>query len=227
MTRRIRVAQFRNSLAFRVIFSTLLLCLGVVWLTGSALYAQLSDGIRKVTIESSVAETRSAIFNAQYRIVVASQSNARAIKQIVDDVIVNSPSVIGTSIIGREVALLRTSPSLKGAIDYQRTSNRMLVSSIPSELRVRVAKSISTEWAEASIKYIDGSKVPALAVGEKITIPGAGAYEMYLLFSLASQNATLELLTRSLLFTGLALVLLIGLIAWLVLVYWFFLSHRF
>ena len=216
MTRRIRVAQFRNSLAFRVIFSTLLLCLGVVWLTGSALYAQLSDGIRKVTIESSVAETRSAIFNAQYRIVVASQSNARAIKQIVDDVIVNSPSVIGTSIIGREVALLRTSPSLKGAIDYQRTSNRMLVSSIPPELRLRVAKSISTEWAETSIRYVDGSRVPALAVGEKITIPGAGAYEMYLLFSLASQNATLDLLTRSLLFTGLALVLLIGLIAWLV-----------
>lgn len=216
MTRRIRVARFRNSLAFRVIFSTVLLCLGVVWLTGSALYAQLSDGIRKVTVESSVAETRSAIFNAQYRIVVASESKARAIKQIVDDVIVNSPSVIGTSIIGREVALLRTGPASEGAINYQRTSNGMLVSSIPQDLRMRVAKSISTEWAETSIRYSQGGRVPALAVGEKITIPGAGAYEMYLLFSLASQNATLDLLARSLLFTGLALVLLIALIAWLV-----------
>ena len=216
MTRRIRVARFRNSLAFRVIFSTVLLCLGVVWLTGSALFAQLSDGIRKVTVESSVAETRSAIFNAQYRIVVASESKAQAIKQIVDDVIVNSPSVIGTSIIGREVALLRTDPTAGNAINYQRTSNRMLVASIPEELRMRVAKSISTEWTETSIRYAQGGNVPALAVGEKITIPGAGAYEMYLLFSLASQNATLDLLARSLLFTGLALVLLIALIAWLV-----------
>lgn len=216
MTRRIRVARFRNSLAFRVIFSTVLLCLGVVWLTGSALYAQLSDGIRKVTVESSVAETRSAIFNAQYRIVVASESKAQAIKQIVDDVIVNSPSVIGTSIIGREVALLRTGPASADTINYQRTSNGMSLSSIPKDLRARVAKSISTEWAETSIRYAQGGTVPALAVGEKITIPGAGAYEMYLLFSLASQNATLELLARSLLFTGLALVLLIALIAWLV-----------
>ncbi|MDP1712011.1 MAG: MtrAB system histidine kinase MtrB [Candidatus Nanopelagicaceae bacterium] len=216
MTRRIRVARFRNSLAFRVIFSTVLLCLGVVWLTGSALYAQLSDGIRKVTVESSVAETRSAIFNAQYRIVVASESKAQAIKQIVDDVIVNSPSVIGTSIIGREVALLRTGPASADTINYQRTSNGMLLSSIPEDLRKRVAKSISTEWAETSIRYTQGGTVPALAVGEKITIPGAGAYEMYLLFSLASQNATLDLLARSLLFTGLALVLLIALIAWLV-----------
>ncbi|HEY3293609.1 MAG TPA: MtrAB system histidine kinase MtrB [Candidatus Nanopelagicaceae bacterium] len=216
MTRSIRVAGFRNSLAFKVIFSTVLLCLGVVWLTGSALYAQLSEGIRKVKVESSVAETRSAIFNAQYRIILASDSEAKAIKQIVDDIIVNSPSVIGTAINGREVALLRTKPTAKGVIDYQRTSNQMLVSSIPTELRHRVQKDISTQWSETMIQYSDGTRVPALAVGEKITIPKAGAYEMYLLFSLTSQNATLDLLSRSLLFTGLALLLLITLITSLV-----------
>lgn len=216
MTRTSRVAGFRNSLAFKVIFSTVLLCLGVVWLTGSALYAQLSEGIRKVKVESSVAETRSAIFNAQYRIILASDSEAKAIKQIVDDIIVNSPSVIGTAINGREVALLRTKPTIKGVIDYQRTSNQMMVSSIPKELRLRVQKDISTQWSETVIHYSDGTQVPALAVGEKITIPKAGAYEMYLLFSLASQNATLDLLSRSLLFTGLALLLLITLITSLV-----------
>lgn len=214
MARSIRVARFRNSLAFKVIFSTVLLCLGVVWLTGSALYAQLSEGIRKVKVESSVAEARSAIFNAQYRIILASDSEAKAIKQIVDDIIVNSPSVIGTAINGREVALLRTKPS--GGINYQRMSNQMLVSSIPAELRTRVQKNISTQWSETLIHYADGTQVPALAVGEKITIPKAGAYEMYLLFSLTSQNATLDLLSRSLFFTGLALLLLIALITYLV-----------
>ena len=216
MTRSIRVARFRNSLAFKVIFSTVLLCLGVVWLTGSALYAQLSEGIRKVKVESSVAEARSAIFNAQYRIILASDSEAKAIKQIVDDIIVNSPSVIGTAINGREVALLRTAPTIKGAVDYQRTSNDMLVTSIPQELRNRVAKDISTQWSETVIRYSDASKLPALAVGEKITIPKAGTYEMYLLFSLVSQQATLNLLSRSLFFTGLALLLLITLITSLV-----------
>ena len=216
MTGSIRVARFRNSLAFKVIFSTVVLCLGVVWLTGSALYAQLSEGIRKVKVESSVAEARSAIFNAQYRIILASDSEAKAIKQIVDDIIVNSPSVIGTAINGREVALLRTKSIPAGAIDYERTSNQMLISSIPTDLRIRVQKNISTQWSETLIRYSDGTQVPALAVGEKITIPSAGAYEMYLLFSLTSQNATLDLLSRSLLFTGLALLLLITLITSLV-----------
>lgn len=216
MTGSTRVASFRNSLAFKVIFSTVLLCLGVVWLTGSALYAQLSDGIKNVKVESSIAETRSAIFNAQYRIILASDSEAKAIKQIVDDIIVNSPSVIGTAINGREVALLRTKPKPKGAIDYQRTSNQILVSSIPQELRLRVVKADSTQWSETIIRYADGTKVPALAVGEKITIPKAGDYEMYLLFSLESQKATLDLLSRSLLLTGIALLLLITLITSLV-----------
>ena len=216
MTRTSRIASFRNSLAFKVIFSTVLLCLGVVWLTGSALYAQLSGGIKNVRVESSVAEARSAIFNAQYRIILASDSEAKAIKQIVDDIIVNSPSVIGTAINGREVALLRTKPLPKGAIDYQRTSNQMLVSSIPQELRLRVQKAVSTEWSETMIRYSDGTKVPGLAVGEKITIPKSGDYEMYLLFSLESQNATLQLLSRSLLLTGIVLLLLITLITSLV-----------
>jgi two-component system sensor histidine kinase MtrB len=55
-----------------------------------------------------------------------------------------------------------------------------------------------------------------LAFGQKVQIPGAGQYEMYMLFSLANQNATLDLIQRFLALTGLALVLLISLIVWLV-----------
>jgi len=71
MSRWVKVNQFRNSLAFRVIFSTVLLSLGVVWLTGSTLYAQLSSGIQKVKLDSSLAESKSAVFNAQYRFIDA------------------------------------------------------------------------------------------------------------------------------------------------------------
>ena len=39
-----------QSLAAKVILSTVLLSLGVVWLIGSALYSQLSDGIKTVKI---------------------------------------------------------------------------------------------------------------------------------------------------------------------------------
>lgn len=60
------LSAFRKSLASRVIFSTVILSLGVVWLTGSALYSQLSDGVKQVNLETSLAEARSSFFNAQY-----------------------------------------------------------------------------------------------------------------------------------------------------------------
>ncbi|MEK6648082.1 MAG: MtrAB system histidine kinase MtrB [Actinomycetota bacterium] len=216
MTRWIWINRFRSSLAFKVIFSTVLLSLGVVWLTGSTLYAQLSDRIQKVKLDSSLAEARSAVFNAQYRFVVAQNAKESVIKQIVEDVVVNSSTIIGTSVNGHEVALLLTRPSSKGSINYERTSNLISASSIPTALRSQVQKSTTAQWSKTTIRYANGNRVPGLAIGQKVSIPKIGAYEMYLIFSLEDQNDTLELLSRSLLLTGLTLLILIGLITWLV-----------
>ena len=211
-----RIARIRNSLVVRVIFSTVVLCLVVVSLTGSALYSQLSDGIKKVKIESSVAETRSTIFNAQYRISLASESGYSALRKAIEDIVVKSPSVIGTVVNGREISLLRSRALRTGEFDYQGTSNLVPLDAVPSSLRLLVQKTDEALWAYTSIRYPDGNRIPALAVGERIAIPGVGPYEMYLLFSLSSQNATLDLLSRALLITGLALLILIALITWLV-----------
>ena len=216
MRRRIRIARFRNSLVFKVIFSTVLLCLGVVWLTGSALYAQLSEGIKNVKIESSVAESRSSIFNAQYRIGLVDASDEVSLRSTIEDIVVKSPNVVGTVINGREIALLSSKNLKKGEIDYQRTSNLVPLSAVPTLLRLRVQNSDEAQWTYTTIHYPDGNAIPALAIGEKITIPNAGPYEMYLLFSLSSQNATLDLISRALLITGLALLILIALITWIV-----------
>lgn len=213
---RTRIARFRNSLVVRVILSTVVLCLGVVWLTGSALYSQLSDGIKNVKIESSVAETRSTIFNAQYRITLASESGESALRKAIEEIVVKSPSVIGTVVNGREIALLKSTSLKPGEINYQSTSNLVPLEAVPNSLRQQVQRSDEAQWAYSSIQYPDGNVIPALAVGERISIPGSGPYEMYLLFSLSSQNATLELLSRALLITGFALLFLIGLITWIV-----------
>ena len=133
-----------------------------------------------------------------------------------EDVVVNSSTIIGTSVNGHEVALLLTRPSSKGSINYERTSNLISASSIPTALRSQVQKSTTAQWSKTTIRYANGNRVPGLAIGQKVSIPKIGAYEMYLIFSLEDQNDTLELLSRSLLLTGLTLLILIGLITWLV-----------
>lgn len=211
-----RIARFRNSLVIRVIFSTVLLCLAVVWLTGSALNSQLSDGIKTVKIESSVAETRSIIFTSQYRISVAGETSVSALRKTIEDIVIKSPNVIGTVVNGREIALLRSSKLKEAEFDFQGTSNLVPLNAVPNSLRQLVQKNVEVQWAYSTIRYPDGIVIPALVIGEQVEIPGSGPYEMYLLFSLSSQNATLDLLSRALLITGSALLILIALITWIV-----------
>ena len=66
------------------------------------------------------------------------------------------------------------------------------------------------------MRYEELQNIPGLAVGQKITIPNAGEYEMYLVFSLVNEIETLDLISRSLLFAGILLLFLITLITWLV-----------
>ena len=84
---------FRKSLASRVIFSTVLLSLGVVWLTGSALYSQLSDGVKQVNLETSLAEARSTFFNAQYEFLLVEGAKTSIITETVQEIIISSTEV--------------------------------------------------------------------------------------------------------------------------------------
>ena len=78
-----------QSLATKVILSTVLLSLGVVWLTGSALYSQLSDGIKAVNLESSLADARSVFYNARYQFLLVEGASPPQIQVQVTDVILS------------------------------------------------------------------------------------------------------------------------------------------
>ncbi len=208
-------SRFRNSLALKVIVSTVVLSLGVIYVAGSALNSQLSAGIKKVNLESSLTEARSTIFSAKYRLVLAQGEKEEAVRKVIDDVI-SAATSLTTSENAREVIFIKSEGNTKN-INYAITSNFVDPNSIPKYLSMSVRKSNENVWSYITIRYVDGRKVPGLAIGEKVQIPNAGRYEMYLVFSLSNQNATLALITRYLLLTGFFLIFLIGLITWMVL----------
>jgi len=206
--------RLRNSLATRVIISTVLLSLGVIYLTGSALNSQLATGIKKVNLESSRIEARSTIFSAEYRFLLAEGEKDEAVFKVINDII-SSATSLTTNENAREVVFIR-SPGNTRIQNYEITSNQVDPKSIPESLSKLVRKNADLVSSNITIRYTGGLRIPGLAFGQKVQIPGAGQYEMYMLFSLANQNATLDLIQRFLALTGLALVLLISLIVWLV-----------
>lgn len=206
--------KVRNSLAFKVILSTLILSMGVVWITGSALNSRLSSGIKAVNLNSAVVEARSTIFTADYRFLLAQGEKDAIVKKVVDDVI-SSATTITSNENTREVVFLRSVGNTKDN-NYEIASNLLDPKSIPTSLSERVRKGKDITYQYINMHYISGVNVPGLAVGQKVQIPNAGQYEMYIVFSLANQEKTLNLINTYLLFAGIILLLLITLITWVV-----------
>ncbi len=206
----------QGSLAAKVISSTVLLSLVVVWLTGSALYSRLSDGIRSSSLSTSIAESRAAFFNAQYQMII-SQGTTEASRKAVLGEIIASAITAGNNEATREVVLLKA-PTKSNATsgNYEMSSGAISTQSVPAELRQEVQKNEAVHYRYGKLKYLKGDTVDALFVGTRVNIPSGGRYEMYLVFSLASQAATIHLVQNSLIATGGALIFLIALITWLV-----------
>ena len=176
--------KVRTSLASKVIFSTVLLSLGVVWLTGSALYSQLSDGVKQVNLETSLAEARSSFFNAQYQFLLVNGAPDSIISKTVQDVIISSTAVSlnqdRKSIFLSRFEEFNRMKSAGVAPDYSTATDELLVSSFPAELRKRVRSSDLVEYQYTTVKYDNRSDANVLIAGRRIAIPESGNYEMYL-----------------------------------------------
>ena len=208
------ISTFRNSLALKVIISTIVLSLSVIYVAGSALNSQLSKGIKQVNLDSAIIEARSTIFSAEYRLVLAQGEKDEAVRKVIDDVIASATSLT-TNENARDVVFLKSKGNSR-KLNYEITSNLVDPKSIPTSLSKKVRTSNDISWSYIRIKYMGGKSIAGIAFGEKVLIPNAGQYEMYILFSLANQNATLSLIQRYLFLTGLFLIFLIALITWLV-----------
>ena len=206
---------FQRSIAIKVVTSTLLLSLGVIWLTGSALNSRLSEGIRSVNLNSALAEARLEIFNAQYQFVITQVATPEQ-REIVLAQIIKEATTQSAKQLQREVIILK-SPLNKGESElFEVASNQSSKSSVPPALRESVIKSAEIAYEYGTLTYDSGGSFDSLFIGSLIDIPEAGKYEMYVVFSLADQASTITLIQNSLLVTGFALIFLIALITWLV-----------
>ena len=207
-------SRVRNSLAIKVIFSTVLLSLVVTGITGSVLNTQLSAGVKDVNLSSALVEARSTIFTAEYRFLLAQGEKDSVVQKVVDDVI-SSATTLTSSENAREVVFLR-SPGNTRENNYEIASNLLDPASIPSTLSEQVRKNPDLVYQYTNMNYLTGTRIKGLAIGQKVQIPNAGQYEMYIIFSLANQEKTLDLISRSLFLGGFILLLLVALITWLV-----------
>ncbi|TFB71477.1 HAMP domain-containing histidine kinase [Cryobacterium glaciale] len=88
---------------------------------------------------------------------------------------------------------------------------------IGAELRTEVQANTGDQfWQSVTLTGDDATTVPGIVVGSQISVPVAGRYELYIAYSLQDAEATLLFVQQTLGVAGVALVLLIGAVSWIV-----------
>jgi len=207
--------RWRASLQLRVIASTMLLGLIVVLMLGSYLYQQIADGLVNDRILTARAEATLQTRAAQSRFDSAGRTDSVSLTQLALDVVgrLSSPGADQS----REVILTRATNNSGPASVPTVLSSAVGLSSVPRGLREAIATDPSHQQVQIiSITSTNGGPVPAVIVGSRVSLPAVGQYELYFVFPLDREQQTLGVVARTFTLGGIALVLLVGAVAYVV-----------
>lgn len=188
-----RVAtRWRRSLRFRVILTTVLGSTVVVFLLLPALLDRVSYGILGAKEASARAEATAARAEAQRLLDATSEQGATLTPSRRVDAVIAAMAARGVQAGLFEVLVLSSEPGGLGATP-ERGTNLVSERSIPEGMREIVATSQRQAWTYTTIRYTDGRSVPGFVVGAPLAVRGVGPYELYQLFPLDEEQATIAL----------------------------------
>ncbi len=213
--------RFTNTLAFRVLGTTLLLSTVLVSSLATVLNQRLGDGIRESKIESALNESQSKLFQTENRFILAEITSVADFRDAIDRTITEFADARGNE-RNPEVAILQANSPGAVFYLYERATNQIAKESIPADLRAKVRETKELQYTYGQIVYASTyltpiaieRKVPALIVGGNFTIENFGAFELYFLYSTAPEDSTISLISRTLLIGAIALVLVLLFIVW-------------
>ena len=205
------ISSFRKSLFLKVFSLSALVSLILISAIGSTLFNRLEDGIYKEKIAAAISEGRAAIQFAQYRFTIESL-NAKPNFLALSEEILKSTNISAEE-SGREVALFNVRGQKSRDVPAIATSNFLEPNSIPSSLRKEITEKDEISWETGTLRYINNREIPGIFIGRVIEIPKLGKYEMYVAYDFVAQQRSIDLIGRSLWFTGFLLLVLILLTA--------------
>ena len=205
---------WRQSLQLRVVSTTVLLASLVVGLLGAYLYNEVSQGLVEQKITSSQYEARNLTREAQDRWDSSASRTVGELNIVAGDIMQglkpSDPAPTRYVVMARSVD--NTSPTVLGTIE----SGSVGLSAIRAELKAAVAAHPKQQQTQVSEVIIGGERVPAVMIGSQVQASSAGPYDLYFIYPLQAEQATMVFIQNAFLVAGLILAVLVGAVAWVV-----------
>ena len=206
------LAVLRRSLQARAVLFTLALSTVALVAVGGFLSYSIGAGLFNTRVNQILGEASRASADVQNTFASASVTNQSGLQTLMNQVVPNLETSASSQ--SRRAALLRTPGQGTTTSLQSPVSADLDPSIIPQDLRKAVQSADGKlNYKSVRLPQANGSTHPGIIVGAPIVIPVAGAYELYLVYDLQSEQDTLDFVQRTLVFGGLSSMLLIALVS--------------
>jgi two-component system, OmpR family, sensor histidine kinase MtrB len=194
-----------------VVATTTLLTLLAVALAGAYLAGRISDQLFDSRRDQVLAQAQIGARDAQTRFDQFTAQNAPEV-QLQTQTLLGQLEGVGPDRDRRVLLLQPPGTQPQTSIGTALFSASTGPSDVPDALRAAVRAGGTTQQYQSISVDEGGRQRPWLAVGSMVTVPIAGEYELYFLFDLSREQATLDAVQRTLLVGASVLVLLVGVV---------------
>ncbi|MDQ1583474.1 MAG: two-component system, OmpR family, sensor histidine kinase MtrB [Microbacteriaceae bacterium] len=209
-----RIARvWRTSLQVRTVAITMLLTGLAILLTGMYLSYSVGDNLYHQRLDQALTDSSRAATTAQNQLNAADVTTSEAVKHLLDTAL----TAVQTSTSSRLVGAYRVPGQETSFVAPQDAASAALVGVITDQLRAAVQKGGGKQFYQSvALKTASGGADPGIVVGSQLSLPTAGLYELYIGYDLRDAETTLAFVQGTLLLSGLALIVLIGAITWVI-----------
>ncbi|WP_223910651.1 MtrAB system histidine kinase MtrB [Actinomyces capricornis] len=213
---RVMPGFLRRSLELRMVFAATAIGLLLIAL----LLTFVTDRIRSEVFEDQKdailvdARQRVSVAQAEFDSTTGVATVDEVNAEVQDQVNSIKDSISASGGIGVIMERSRNETSATVANDLKSDTN--LTYLISDELRQRVGAGESGRqyWQSAQVPNKDGGVDPGLIVGSRVSLPMAGEYELYLVYSLAAEQRIVSLASRNITIGGLGFLAMLILMVW-------------
>lgn len=203
---------WRRSLHFRVVTITVFLGTFVALGLGTYMYQRIASGLSSRATNIAEQEALNQRDDAQSQFNNAPRTDIGSLRAIAQQLASSVGANVGENV---RIVIVRAPgnsfPPL-GTISTQQGDEKL----VPSSVRTAVQKDPTHAQLQISSMDVDGRHVPSVVVGARIAIPNAGNYDIFLISPMTAESQMLGIVRTAFLLGGLALILLLAGIAYLV-----------
>ena len=205
---------WRRSLRFRTVLITLALTALAVLVACVWMALAIQNDLFQSRLREVEGDARRATQTAQTVLDSAEvQGDSVQLRNLMDTVSAGLRQQSATD----KIAVFRIDPAPSPIAPQNFSLGGLAADMISPELRKHVQSSDEAQWWQSVTMAAGSRSVPGIVVGQQIQVPQVGGYELYLAYDLSSASQTLGFVQGTLWIVGIALIILIGAIAWFVL----------